>query len=104
MPIITSLSTRFFGQPRLTNPTFAMEKIAPYRNTILYCSTRVAGDPVVGWRTRGTSHDTGKTSEELLSSRHSEERSDEESLLRTNRREERFLAALRMTAYIKRGL
>src|SRR6185437_639279 len=22
MPIITSLSTRFFGQPRLTNPTF----------------------------------------------------------------------------------
>src|SRR5271169_3354624 len=25
MPIITSLSTRFFGHPRLTNPTFGMQ-------------------------------------------------------------------------------
>jgi hypothetical protein len=24
MPIITSLSTRFFGHPRLTNPTFGI--------------------------------------------------------------------------------
>src|SRR5437016_14402746 len=27
MPIITSLSTRFFGHPRLTNPTFVLARV-----------------------------------------------------------------------------
>src|SRR5271168_4513298 len=34
MPIITSLSTRFFGHPRLTNPTFFMQS-----GPLEYCET-----------------------------------------------------------------
>ena len=34
IPIITSLSTRFFGHPRLTNPTLVIgSKLAPLRNS-----------------------------------------------------------------------
>src|SRR5580693_6681066 len=43
MPIITSLSTRFFGHPRLTNPTFGIQ-CGPLACCETHnSSTRVAG-------------------------------------------------------------
>src|SRR5579859_6107792 len=60
MPIITSLSTRFFGHPRLTNPTFVLARFSLIRAVFNYNMRAVpphrashaasAGDSSVGFR------------------------------------------------------
>src|SRR5689334_2392407 len=53
MPIITSLSTRFFGHPRLTNPTFVIRsEITLWRNSKFYHAPKMKPESATAckWR------------------------------------------------------